>query len=264
MIGEVASAIGALGSLFGKKKQPNAADNIDLQALGARRAAEKYGFNPLTLLQYGQPGGSLATASDVPPLASIEFIADAISGIEKEINGDAERQRQADQLNLELARLKLEQARSGVVVGPPSAAQSAGQGPSPLGRTAVTVIPETANSGVPRATASLDRGSLSWPQTRPDNSGYPSPLTMPGVLADGTVVTVPNPNNNADFEQWLGYGMAEAKRSYDELPDRRENLKQRGRNYGYRWLRDVFGKDEKRRKDAQRSAYGPQQAPWSF
>ena len=54
------TAIGAakvIGGLFGlgkkKKKDPTPRDNLLSQAQGARDAADKYGFNPLTMLQYG-------------------------------------------------------------------------------------------------------------------------------------------------------------------------------------------------------------------
>lgn len=259
MIGDVASAIGAVASLFGKKKGPNAADNIDLQALGARRAADKYGFNPLTLLQYGQPGGSLASASDVPPLASIEFLADAISGIEKEFNGDAERQRQADQLNLDLARINLERARSGVVVAPPSAAQSAGQGPSPLGRTAVMVHPVSVTPGAINETA---RGNDVRNVPRGPNSDPAGavPLEVPYTMPDGSTTMGPNPDG-ADIEQFAYTGAMKAKSLAErysrwwwrEAPPRMRSD-----------LQNLTGKDEKRRKDAKRSAYGPQQSFWPF
>lgn len=132
---------GALGvatglkSLFGKKqKAPSVQDNLLAQAAGARAAAEKYGFNPLTMLQYGNTSGTgLAPSAGPPPLASLEVLASALDQFDPQVKADRERQRQVDQLNLDLAKLKLEQARSGVVIGPAVAPGSV------LGNTAVTV-----------------------------------------------------------------------------------------------------------------------------
>lgn len=134
-----AKILGGLSGLFGKKKKaPSPRDNIMSQAQGARDAAEAYGFNPLTLLQYGQPGGSMAAGGGTPPLASIDLLTEGLSAFDPEAKAERERQRQADQLNLDLARIKLEQARSGVVLAPPVAPGSL------LGKTAVGVMPSGA------------------------------------------------------------------------------------------------------------------------
>lgn len=138
----VGSILGGLGSLFGKKKkQPTPAQNILSQAQGARQAADQYGFNPLTLLQYGQPGGATPIGGGgTPPLASIGAITEGLKDIGDVVSGDAARRRAADQLELDLAQLKLEQAQSGVIAAAPGAAApgaaGVGSGPSPLGRSA--------------------------------------------------------------------------------------------------------------------------------
>lgn len=127
---------GALGvatglkGLFGKKeKAPSVQDNLLAQAAGARAAADKYGFNPLTMLQYGNTAGTgLAPASGAPPLASLEVLLGGLDEFDPQVKADRERQRQADQLNFDLAKLKLEQARSGVVLG----SQSVKETQSPL------------------------------------------------------------------------------------------------------------------------------------
>lgn len=130
-----AKVLSGLSGLFGKKKKaPSPRDNIMSQAQGARDAAAAYGFNPLTLLQYGQPGGSMASSGGAPPLASIDLLTEGLSAFDPEAKAERDRQRQADELNLDLARLKLEQARSGVVLAPPVAPGSL------LGKTAVTVM----------------------------------------------------------------------------------------------------------------------------
>jgi len=125
MFGFIKGALGVvtgLKGLFGKKeKAPSVQDNLLAQAAGARAAADKYGFNPLTMLQYGNTAGTgLAPAAGPPPLASLEVLTSALDSFDPQVKADRERQRQADQLNLDLARLKLEQARSGVVLGPQS------------------------------------------------------------------------------------------------------------------------------------------------
>lgn len=129
----IGSILGGLGGLFGavkKPEQPDVKKNILDQAAGAREAAAQYGFNPLTMLQYGNPAGAgfNAGGGGVPPLASIEAITGGFQEIMDERNGTAERQRKADQLNLDLAQVKLDQARAEL-----KSLQS------PLGRQAVMV-----------------------------------------------------------------------------------------------------------------------------
>lgn len=132
-IGKVAGGIGSLIGATKKQKQPSPRDNIMSQAQGARDAAEEYGFNPLTLLQYGQPGGASPIAGGgTPPLASVEAITGGLEDIGDVVSGDAARRRAADQLQLDLAQIKLDQAQAGVVAG----ANGVGSGPSPLGRSA--------------------------------------------------------------------------------------------------------------------------------
>lgn len=143
----VGSIIGGLGGLFGKKpKQPDIADNIRDQAWGARQAAEKFGFNPLTMLQFGNPAGAGMAAPSAPPLASIAAITDGLKDINDVTSGDAARRRQADQLEMDLARVRLDQAKAGISPGfqAIAATSGVGNGPSPLGRRASTVAQVTA------------------------------------------------------------------------------------------------------------------------
>ena len=60
------------------------------QAAGARQAAKEYGFNPLTMLQYGQPGGAMGGGGEAP-LASIELITGGLGTIADELTGAAAR-----------------------------------------------------------------------------------------------------------------------------------------------------------------------------
>lgn len=123
---------GILGSKKDKEKSPR--DNLLSQAQGAREAAEKYGFNPLTMLQLGQTGGSLSGGGGAPPLASIDLLTSGLRGLDDIASGDAARRRQADQLELDLAKIKLDQMRSGVLQVTEQASHGVGTGPSPLGR----------------------------------------------------------------------------------------------------------------------------------
>lgn len=134
MFGAISGALSVasgIKGLFGSKKpqQPDIADNIRDQAWGARQAAEKFGFNPLTMLQYGQPGGAGFNAGGgTPPLASVEAITTGLTGIDDIVSGDAARRRAADQAELDLAKVRLDQARSGVMVGMPTPPVASGPG----------------------------------------------------------------------------------------------------------------------------------------
>lgn len=140
-IGKIAGGFGTLiGSTKKKEKQPTPRENILSQAQGAREAAEEYGFNPLTMLQYGQPGGAtpIAGGGGTPPLASIEAITGGLMDINDVVSGDAARRRAAEQAQLDLAQIKLDQAQAGVIAAGPGVGPIAST-PSPLGRNAVPV-----------------------------------------------------------------------------------------------------------------------------
>lgn len=148
-----------LAGLFGKKKKATTPrDNLLSQAQGAREAAEKYGFNPLTMLQYGQTGAMSGGGGGAPPLASIDLIVNGLSAFDPEKRADEERQRAADQLNLDLAKLRLEQARSGVIIGPQVAANGVGPGLSPLGSKAAQVYQGAGYGSVRSSRGSRSRG----------------------------------------------------------------------------------------------------------
>ncbi|WP_296222806.1 hypothetical protein, partial [uncultured Sphingomonas sp.] len=128
---------GGISGMFSKQKgAPSARENINKAAQGARQASAKYGFNPLTLL--GASGGlGGGGGGGAPPLASIDAITSGLQGLDDIQSGDAERRRAADKLELELAKIRLDQARSGVMPGP--VASGVGRGPSPIGQRAATV-----------------------------------------------------------------------------------------------------------------------------
>lgn len=198
-LGTIAAGVkilGGLKGLFGKKKKdPTPAQNIVSQAQGAREAAEKYGFNPLTMLQYGQPGGALAAGGGAAPLASFDILTEGLKGLDDIVSGDAARRRAADQLELDLARLKLDQARSGVVLHRDNVTDADFPTLSPLGRSNATYK----QSNVRAAPAPF---SLSNP-IAPGREKEVDPLTnSPGVFEienelTGGPITLPG-----DGEPW--------------------------------------------------------------
>lgn len=213
ILGGVTSVLGGLGSLGNKPKNVNSGQNLMHLAQGAREAADKYGFNPLTLLNAGA-GTSGYQIGGTPPLASVEILTGGLKGLEDEVSGDASRRRAADQLNLDMARLKFDQARSGVAVAPVSAANAVG--PSPLGNRPLQVYPANGsvhgggrgfNSDVP--VSSRAGGRQSGGQHLPvDSRGDPvdyaaNPATR---LVVGGVQVNPNPSfSDAEFyEQRYG------------------------------------------------------------
>lgn len=130
--------LGGLKGLFGKKdKAPTPRDNIMSQAQGAREAAKAYGFNPLTMLQFGNSAGAGGGGGSAPPLASLDILTDGLSDLSDITSGDAAQRRAANQLELDLGKLQLEQLRA--LAAAPSAVSTVGRGPSPLGRSSVKV-----------------------------------------------------------------------------------------------------------------------------
>lgn len=139
LLSGIGSVLGGLGGLFGssrRRRDPTPRQNLLSQAQGAREAADKYGFNPLTMLQYGQVGGAMGGGGGgAPPLASIDLITGGLKDINDVISGDAARRRAADQLELDLAKVKIDQAKSQMAL---DHAQLMRMSAAPLGRRAVT------------------------------------------------------------------------------------------------------------------------------
>ena len=128
-----AKVLGALGGIFGgKKKERSPSWNIRSQAEGAREAAREQGFNPLTMLQYGNPGGSMSSGEGGPPLASIDLLVGGLSDLGSVWSGEAAQRQAADRLALDLAQLKLDQARSGVVAVVAAGASASVGGSAPV------------------------------------------------------------------------------------------------------------------------------------
>lgn len=131
--GIISSGIKLLGGLFGGGDDaPTPAQNLMSQAKGARDAAAKYGFNPLTMMQYGQTGG--AGGSGGGGLASNELLMGAVLDVADIATGENARRRAAEDLQNDLTRIKIDQARSGVVQVTPQATDGVGTGRAVLGR----------------------------------------------------------------------------------------------------------------------------------
>ena len=116
----IAGGLKLLGGLFGKKKKAmTPQQSIESTAAGARSAAEKYGFNALTLL-----AGSNATAGagmdmgGTPPLASLSVLGDIV---EDQFGDEANTRREHNKLQNELLQLEVDRARTLNVVAPPTA-----------------------------------------------------------------------------------------------------------------------------------------------
>ena len=142
----IGALIGGVSGLFSKSKgAPSARENTVKLAQGARQASERYGFNPLTMLGAGAGMGG-GGGGGAPPLASIQMLTEGLQGIDDVISGDADRRRQADQLQLDLAKVQLEQARSGVIASGQTAADAVGGSLSPLGAPRGTYVQNPARA----------------------------------------------------------------------------------------------------------------------
>ena len=125
------AAVGIFGANKARRQAKADAANkfIDLRA-----AAEAGGFNPLTALEATGGGGFGAYPSSAPPLASVELLTGAVQDGIDEIDGTAAMRRAKDRLELDLAKLRLDQARSGVAVYEPRrAVSSVGSVRAPVG-----------------------------------------------------------------------------------------------------------------------------------
>lgn len=195
ILGAVSSVIGA-GAAWrqANRRNPTVEDNIHDQARAAREAGKEYGFNPLTLLQYGQTGAGAAGAAvggGAPVLGSISLVADAIRDVDDWASGDRDRRIAQQELDLDMRRIALEQARSGVVVGPRTAT-SWDNDPSPLGRRAVTeVTPNTA-----QVTTAPPRMSVDGMRPLPERSAVDlrREIDHEEIKSHSGIMTIDNPN----------------------------------------------------------------------
>ncbi len=121
--------LGAGLSIFGANKARKQARQDALNKfVDLRAAADAGGINVLTALGATGGQGFGAYGSSAPPLASVELLTGALGDYEDERNGTADLRRSTDRLNNDLAKIKLEQARSGVYAPPPPKAYAAAGG----------------------------------------------------------------------------------------------------------------------------------------
>lgn len=132
----IGAGLKGLMGILGLRGQPTPRKNILSQAAGAREAAEKYGFNPLTMLQYGQSGGAMGGGG---ALASSDLLLGALQDVSEVVSGETAQRAAANQLELDLAKIKLDELRRGVIPSAPSAAAAVGSGPLPLGQRPIEV-----------------------------------------------------------------------------------------------------------------------------
>lgn len=137
---EIASGIkGLFGGGSSPIKQMKTQLSYDRQKyLAMSEGARNAGFNPLTVLQAGGANtGFTASAGGPPPLASAEILSGGLRDLNDELSGENDRRRAANQLEQELAQVKLDTMRA--ALAGPSAADAVGLGPSTVGRRAATV-----------------------------------------------------------------------------------------------------------------------------
>lgn len=154
-----------------------------------RQAAKKGGFNPLTALM--ATGGDLSS-STTPPLASNSFIAGTLGDLASAAFGDKKADTEAERADLEndLLRVKIEQARAGVIT--PDATVRSG-GLRTRGQAAVAVSnTQTAMNG------------QTYQEAEPAFDAVGNPLT-PAIAKGGyTMVTDPNISDAEVIEQRYG------------------------------------------------------------
>lgn len=202
ILGAIAPAV--LGGLFqnkanrdARKNAPTPEKNLLSQAQGAREAAAKYGFNPLTMMQYGQTGGASSGGAPVAPLASVEMLTSALKDVSDVTSGDAARRRAADELEIDLARLKVEQARSGVIVHPQNVTDTVGPGLSPIGR-ATSTVGVRASAPAPRRFGALENPVAPGRKKEvTELTNAPGVFEIENAVTGGTPVTIPG-----DGEPW--------------------------------------------------------------
>lgn len=161
----------ALGLL---RKKDSAQKNSRLailgQAAGARQAAEKYGFNPLTLL--GASSGIGPSDGGAAPLASASILLDGLMDLGQERGGSDAQQQAVKTFRRDLNTLQLDQTRSGVLVDVPHHARAGFSTPSPLGGNSVTVTPSNGAVASGAAVQGGEHGPFGNPNLGlPDDSG---------------------------------------------------------------------------------------------
>lgn len=204
--------LGGAISIFGANKARKQARQDALSKfVDLRASADAAGINVLTALGATGGQGFGAYGSSAPPLASVELLTGALGDYEDERNGTADLRRSTDRLNYDLAKIKLDQARSGVYAPSPPKGYAAAGG---------TVFADNTAKGYPSAhvktSGGKNAGALSVPPAHyaSDASEYerglkPIDLFVPYRRRDGSIVMGPNPEIS-DFEQMTAAGAMEA------------------------------------------------------
>lgn len=109
-----------LGGIFGKPKRTSAQQNsrqgILGQAQGAREAAEKYGFNPLTLLAASSPMGPSESSNYMGTAIanSALMLADGLAKRQERIGREAALEKANEELRLQVRELTLRPKFGGI------------------------------------------------------------------------------------------------------------------------------------------------------
>lgn len=111
----VAGGLKLVGGLFGRKKKGmTPQQSIMSTAAGARSAAEKYGFNALTLLQNSNATAGAGMDMGTPPLASLAVLGDIVEDTWGQTGQDKATAREHNKLQNDLLRLEVDRARGAV------------------------------------------------------------------------------------------------------------------------------------------------------
>lgn len=190
LIGGIVSSVagGLLQKREAKKARKQSLEDEAQRFMRLREGAEAAGFNPLTALQYG--GSGLAShPSGIAPLASTQAIQGVIKSVSDYATGATERQRVRDQLDIDLAKVRLDQAVAQVQAArvPPlgrSAAMSASgrvTGSGPLStRTGKAIDPRNTNPIAGNREKDILELSNSPGVFEMENAITGGPITIPG------------------------------------------------------------------------------------
>lgn len=163
----VAGGLKLAGGLLGRKKSMTPGQSIQSSARGARAAAEKYGFNALTLLQQSNLTAGAGMDMGTPPLASLAVLGDIVEETWGKTAQDKDVAREHNELQNELLRLEVDRARGAMRAV--EAASYAGGGAITGARTVKTVSSPVAGEYLDED----DRGEA-WVDERDNTVSYQS------------------------------------------------------------------------------------------
>lgn len=154
----------------------------------------------------------MASGEGGPPLASIDLLVGGLSDLGSVWSGEAAQRQAADRLALDLAQLKLDQARSGVIAAAPAGASaSVGGSASVLGKRPAAHLTYGGQQAEPFTFAAVDEFGLRERKIAPTENmpGYfevqnaaTEALGLDGVKVPGS------DGDAADVTQWPTYAAA--------------------------------------------------------